>query len=235
MAKATSMSAKILVVDDDLILSELVSYVLKAEGYMPVAAYDGAEGVAKFASERPDLVLLDVTMPNMDGFEACHRMRSLGDTPIIMLTGQGNEEQIVRGLDLGADDYVVKPFQLKPFMARVRANLRRASAQPADEKVTYQDSYLSINLEHRKVVVGGEAVKLTPTEFKLLATLVRNRGRILEFRPLLEQVWGFEYIDDIDYLRVYIWHLRRKIERDPKNPVYLLNELSTGYTFAPQR
>ena len=229
------MSAKILVVDDDPILSELVSYILKAEGHVPVAAYDGEEGVAKFASEKPDLVVLDVTMPHMDGFEACRRMRRLGDAPIIMLTGQGNEDHMVRGLDLGADDYVVKPFQLKPFLARVRANLRRAHAQPVSESITYQDEYLAVDLEHRRVTAAGEPVKLTPTEFKLLATLVRNRGRVLEFRQLLEQVWGFEYIDDIDYLRVYIWHLRRKIECDPKNPVYLLNELNTGYTFAPRR
>ena len=230
------MSAKILVVDDDPILSELISYILTSEGYTPIVAFDGREGVAKFASEKPDLVVLDVTMPHVDGFQACEQMRRLGDAPIIMLTGQGNEENIVRGLDLGADDYVIKPFQLKPFMARVRANLRRAGAQPAAaETVTYQDEYLSIDLENRKVTAAGEPVKLTPTEFKLLATLVRNRGRILEFRQLLEQVWGFEYIDDIDYLRVYIWHLRRKIERDPKNPVYLLNELNIGYTFAPRR
>ena len=230
------MSAKILVVDDDPILSELISYILTSEGYTPIVAFDGREGVAKFASEKPDLVVLDVTMPYVDGFQACEQMRKLGDAPIIMLTGQGNEENIVRGLDLGADDYVIKPFQLKPFMARVRANLRRAGAQPAAaERVAYQDEYLSIDLENRKVTVAGEPVKLTPTEFKLLATLVRNRGRVLEFRQLLEQVWGFEYIDDIDYLRVYIWHLRRKIERDPKNPVYLLNELNIGYTFAPRR
>jgi len=229
------MSTRILVVDDDPVLSELVSYILRAEGYEAVVANDGEDGLRKFQATQPDLVVLDVTMPEMDGFEVCKRIRTVASTPIIMLTAQGSEDAIVRGLDIGADDYVTKPFQLKPFMARVRANLRRASAQPASESVTYQDDYLSIDLEHRKVTVAGEGVKLTPTEFKLLATLVRNRGRILEFRQLLEQVWGFEYIDDIDYLRVYIWHLRRKIERDPKNPVYLLNELNTGYTFAPRR
>ncbi len=230
------MSAKILVIDDDTILSELVSYILKAEGYAVIAASDGMDGVHKYAHEKPDLVLLDVTMPKMDGFEVCQRIRQIGDTPIIMLTGQGNEEHMVRGLDLGADDYVIKPFQLKPLMARVRANLRRAGAPPQlPDKVTYRDDYLVVDLENRRVAVEGEAVKLTPTEFKLLATLVKNKGRILEFRQLLEQVWGFEYIDDIDYLRVYIWHLRRKIEPDPKAPIYLLNELNIGYTFSPRR
>jgi two-component system KDP operon response regulator KdpE len=228
------MAARILVVDDDPVLSELVSYILRAEGYDPVVANDGEEGLRKFQATQPDLVVLDVTMPEMDGFEVCKRIRTTAATPIIMLTAQGGEEAIVRGLDLGADDYVTKPFQLKPFMARVRANLRRANApQPHFGKVTYQDEYITIDLESHKVLIKGEPVKLTPTEYKLLAVLVKNRGRILEFRQLLEQVWGFEYIDDIDYLRVYIWHLRRKVEPDPKNPTYLHNELSIGYRFDP--
>lgn len=229
------MSTRILVVDDDPVLSELVSYILRAEGYEAIVANDGEEGLRKFQATQPDLVVLDVTMPEMDGFEVCKRIRAVSNTPVIMLTAQGSEDAIVRGLDLGADDYVTKPFQLKPFMARVRANLRRVNApQPQYGKVTYQDDYLTIDLEAHKVLVKGEPVKLTPTEYKLLAVLVKNRGRILEFRQLLEQVWGFEYIDDIDYLRVYIWHLRRKIEPDPKNPTYLHNELSIGYRFDPR-
>ncbi len=229
------MSAKILVVDDDPVLSELVSYILQSEGYQPVVASDGEDGLRKFHAVNPDLVMLDVTMPEMDGFEVCKRIRAVSNVPIIMLTAQGSEDAIVRGLDFGADDYVTKPFQLKPLMARVRANLRRVNApQPQYGKVTYQDEYLTIDLEAHKVLINGEPVKLTPTEYKLLAVLVKNRGRILEFRQLLEQVWGFEYIDDIDYLRVYIWHLRRKIEKDPKNPRYLHNELSIGYCFDPR-
>lgn len=235
MSGRIQMSTRILVVDDDPVLSELVSYILRAEGYEAIVANDGEEGLRKFQATQPDLVVLDVTMPEMDGFEVCKRIRAISNTPVIMLTAQGSEDAIVRGLDLGADDYVTKPFQLKPFMARVRANLRRANApQPQYGKVTYQDDYLIIDLEAHKVLVKGEPVKLTPTEYKLLAVLVKNRGRILEFRQLLEQVWGFEYIDDIDYLRVYIWHLRRKIEPDPKNPTYLHNELSIGYRFDPQ-
>ncbi len=195
------MSAKILVVDDDPILAELVCYVLKAEGYEPIVAADGVEGVAKFTAEKPDLVVLDVTMPRMDGFEVCERMRKLGDTPIIMVTGQGHEDHMVRGLDLGADDYVVKPFQIKPLMARVRANLRRAAIQSSTaDGLIYRDAYLAVDLAGRRVSVEGNPVKLTPTEFKLLAVLVRNKGRVLEFRQLLEQVWGWEYINDIDYL-----------------------------------
>ena len=140
------MAAKILVIDDDTILSELVSYILKAEGFIPIIANDGQEGVAKFQSEKPDLVVLDVTMPKMDGFEVCQRIRRISDTPIIMLTAQGNEDHMVQGLDLGADDYVVKPFQLKPLMARVRANLRRAGAAPAaPDKISYVDDFLRID------------------------------------------------------------------------------------------
>ena len=229
------MTTKILLVDDDPVLSELVSYILTSEGYEAIVANDGEEGLRKFQASNPDLVVLDVTMPEMDGFEVCRRMRILSSVPVIMLTAQGAEDSIVKGLDMGADDYVTKPFQLKPFMARVRANLRRANApQPQYGKVTYSDEYLMVDLESHKVTIKGEPVKLTPTEYKLLAVLVKNRGRILEFRSLLEQVWGFEYIDDIDYLRVYIWHLRRKIEPDPKNPTYLHNELSIGYRFDPQ-
>jgi len=229
------MSTTILLVDDDPVLSELVSYILKAEGYTAVVANNGEDGLRKFQSASPDLVVLDVTMPEMDGFEVCRRIRRTSSVPVIMLTAQGAEDSIVKGLDMGADDYVTKPFQLKPFMARVRANLRRANApQPEFGKVTYSDAYLTVDLEAHKVTLNDEPIKLTPTEYKLLAVLVKNRGRILEFRTLLEQVWGFEYIDDIDYLRVYIWHLRRKIEPDPKNPVYLHNELSLGYRFDPQ-
>ena len=228
------MSARILVVDDDPVLSELVSYILQSEGYQTIVANNGEDGLRKFQSTNPDLVMLDVTMPELDGFEVCKRIRAISSVPIIMLTAQGSEDAIVRGLDFGADDYVTKPFQLKPLMARVRANLRRVNApQPQYGKVTYQDEYLTVDLEAHKVLINGEPVKLTPTEYKLLAVLVKNRGRILEFRQLLEQVWGFEYIDDIDYLRVYIWHLRRKIEKDPKNPCYLHNELSIGYRFDP--
>ena len=186
------MSTRILVVDDDPVLSELVSYILRAEGYEAVVANDGEDGLRKFQATQPDLVVLDVTMPEMDGFEVCKRIRTVASTPIIMLTAQGSEDAIVRGLDIGADDYVTKPFQLKPFMARVRANLRRVNApQPQYGKVTYQDDYIKIDLEAHKVLIKGEPVKLTPTEYKLLAVLVKNRGRILEFRQLLEQVWGF--------------------------------------------
>jgi two-component system, OmpR family, KDP operon response regulator KdpE len=230
------MADKILVVDDDIVLAELVSYNLEAEGFQVIMAKDGQEGLRRFHSDRPDLVLLDVTMPKLNGWDVCQRIRELSDVPIIMMTAQGREQDVVRGFDLGADDYITKPFRVKEFTARVRANLRRARTEPTEkDNVTYADDYLSVNLDQRRVTVNGEPVKLTPTEYRLMAYLVKNKGRVLEFRQILQNVWGFEYIDDIDYLRVYIWHLRRKIERDPKNPEYLLNELNTGYRFEPRR
>lgn len=229
------MTNKILIVDDDPMLSELISYNLESEGYTIVRAGDGREGLRKFEAEAPDLVILDVSMPKLDGWQVCERIRAVSDTPVMMLTAQGREEDVIRGLDLGADDYLTKPFQVRVLLARIRAALRRARLSPAPApEITYSDDYLTIDLENRRVTVDGEATKLTPTEYKLLAFLVQNKGRVLTFRQILENVWGFEYIDDIDYLRVYIWHLRKKLERDSKNPVYLLNELSTGYRFEPQ-
>jgi len=230
------MISKILIVDDDPMLSELISYSLESEGYVIVRAQDGREGLRKFELEKPDLVILDVSMPKLNGWEVCERIRAVSDTPVMMLTAQGQEEDIIRGLDLGADDYLTKPFQVRVLLARVRSALRRADLSSEPElPVTYTDEYLSIDLENRRVTVDGKITKLTPTEYKLLAYLVQNKGRILTFRQILENVWGFEYIDDIDYLRVYIWHLRKKIEPDSKNPIYVLNELSTGYRFEPQK
>lgn len=229
------MPSKILIVDDDPMLSELIGYNLEIEGYVVARAQDGREGLRKFETEQPDLVILDVSMPKLNGWEVCKRIRAVSDTPVMMLTAQGREEDIIRGLDLGADDYLTKPFQVRVLLARIRSALRRAHLSPEPEpEVTYADDYLVIVLADRRVTVDGKITKLTPTEYKLLAFLVENKGRILTFRQILENVWGLEYIDDIDYLRVYIWHLRKKIERDSKNPVYLLNELSTGYRFAPQ-
>lgn len=230
------MADKILIVDDDSMLAELVAYNLEGDGYQVSIAGDGQDGLRRFHAERPNLVILDITMPKMNGFDVCQRIRELSDVPVIMLTAQGREEDVIHGLDLGADDYITKPFQVNELMARVRANLRRSRMEPAaEDSVTYQDDYLTIDLEARRITIHGDVIKLTPTEYKLLSFLVRNKGRVLEFRQILENVWGFEYIDDIDYLRVYIWHLRRKIEPDSKNPIYLINELNTGYRFEPQR
>jgi len=229
------MDNKILIVDDDPDSIELVESGLQIEGYQTITANDGQEALQVFFSSQPDLLVLDITMPKLNGYEVCRRVREISDVPIIMLTALGREEDIVKGLDLGADDYLTKPFRVGELLARIRANLRRAQTDPLPiEALTYSDDYLSIDLDARRVTVKGEVVKLTPTEYKLLAMLVKNKGRLLEFRQLLEGVWGFEYIDDIDYLRVYVWYLRRKLEPSPQSPVYILNELNVGYRFEPQ-
>ena len=224
------MRKKILVIDDDSSLVKLVGYALIRQGYEVYEAYDGQEGLRQVDSHQPDLVILDIMMPKMDGWQVCRRIRETSDVPIIMLTAKAREEDIVRGLEAGADDYLTKPFGVKELLARVRAVLRRA-ALPPPKPVTYSDEYLMVDLKERRVVVNGESVKLTPTEFRLLAQLVENAGRVLTYRQLLEKVWGWEYMDDVDYVRIYVWRLRRRIEQEPSDPHYILTEYGVGYRF----
>jgi two-component system KDP operon response regulator KdpE len=198
-------------------------------------ASNGQEALRLFFAHKPDLVLLDIVMPVMDGWQTCSRIRDLSDVPIIMLTGQQkSEDDVVRGLDYGADDYLLKPVGSKELLARVRAILRRAELPPAldvEKRVTYSDDYLAVDIAERKVMVNGKRVKLTPIEFRLLALLVENAGRILTHQQLLEKVWGWEYADDLDYVRIYISHLRRKIEPESTKPRYILTEPGVGYYF----
>lgn len=230
------MVDKILIVDDEPTVLELVRRNLEREGYQVVTASDGQEGMRMVYAERPDLVILDVMMPELDGWQVCQRVRGMSDVPIIMLTARRQEADIIKGLDLGADDYLTKPFLRGELLARVSAVLRRARTEALDPSgVTYDDDYLAIDLDARRVMVSGELVQLTPTEYRLLVLLVSNGGRVIEFRQILESVWGFEYVDDLDYVRVYVWHLRRKVEPDPKNPRYLINVPNVGYRFEPQR
>jgi two-component system KDP operon response regulator KdpE len=226
--------ATILVIDDDKLTSRMISDQLSETGYTVQVAHDGKEGLRQMYAHRPDLIILDVMMPEMDGWTTCRRVREVSNVPIIMLTSRDRPQDIIRGLDEGADEYVTKPFEITVLLARVRAVLRRvslASASPQKEEVAYSDDYFTFNPVDRRVMVNGELVKLTPTEYNLLALLIQNAGRVLTYRRLLEQVWGWEYIDDVDYLRVYIWHLRRKLEPDSKNPRYVLTEHGVGYRF----
>jgi two-component system KDP operon response regulator KdpE len=230
----TQEPATILVIDDDKLTTRLISDQLTEEGYTVHAAHDGQEGLRKMYAHRPDLIILDLLMPKMDGWTTCRRIREVSNLPIIMLTAKDRPQDVIRGLDEGADEYVTKPFELDVLIARVRAVLRRVALSPAEqqkEEVAYSDDYLTFNPVDRRVMVDGELVKLTPTEYNLLALLIKNTGRVLPYRMLLEQVWGWEYIDDVDYLRVYIWHLRRKLEPDPKTPRYVLTEHGVGYRF----
>jgi len=226
---------KILVVDDDPAFVRLVEQVLAQKGYEVLNASSGEEGLRLLFVHRPDMVLLDVVMPRMDGWQTCSRIRDISDIPIIMLTGkQKSEEDIVRGLDYGADEYLIKPVGGKELVGRVRAVMRRAelpSSLEAERGITYSDGFLTVDIAQRKVIVNGERVRLTPTEFRLLALLLQNAGRILTHKQLLEGVWGWEYIDDLDYVRIYIWHLRQKIEPDPAQPKYIITEPGVGYYF----
>jgi len=226
---------KILVVDDDPTFLRLVGKVLTSGGYEFFSAGDGQEALKQVYAQRPDLVLLDVVMPKMDGFQVCDRIREVSDMPVIMLTGQQtNEDDIVHGLDHGADEYLVKPMGNKELLARIHAVLRRAekthAAEPI-ENLTYHDDYLDVDLEQRAIRISGERIRLTPTEFRLFSMLVTNAGRILTHRQLLEQIWGWEYTNDLDYLRIYVLHLRQKIEPDMAQPCYIVTEPGVGYFF----
>jgi len=229
------MAKKILVVDDEPTLARWIEHVLSEKGYEVFKASSGQEALPLMFTHKPDMVLLDVVMPKMDGWQACSRIRELSDVPIIMLTGaQRSEDDIVRGLDYGADDYLLKPIGGKELLARVRAALRRADLTPGAKEqvdIVYADEFISVNLAERRVMVSGQRVKLTPREFRLFTVLVENAGRILTHRQLLEKVWGWEYTDDLDYVRIYISHLRQKIEPDPALPRYIITEPGVGYSF----
>ncbi len=232
------MSKKILVVDDEPVFTRMVSQALSHKGYEVLVAGDGREALKIMFDQKPDLVLLDVVMPGMDGWQTCSRIREVSDVPIVMLTGkQKSEADVVRGLDYGADEYLLKPIGSRELVARVQAMLRRSEmpvSSDSERELSYNDEYLSADIVERRIIVNGERVKLTPTEFKLFSMLLENAGHILTQRQLLEKVWGWEYIDDIDHLRIYIWHLRRKIERDSANPRYILTEAGVGYYFQKQ-
>ncbi len=229
------MGKKILVVDDDPALVRLVSKVLTQKGYEVLSAGDGEEALRLVFTYRPELVLLDVVMPKMDGWQTCSRIRDITDVPIVMLTGkQTSEADIVRGLNYGADDYLIKPIGGKELVARVQAILRRAelpSILDTLKKLAYCDDYLTVDITARRVMVNGQRIKLTPIEFRLFALLLENAGRVLTHKQLLEKVWGWEYGDDIDHVRTYIWHLRRKIEPVPSQPRYITSEPGVGYYF----
>jgi len=228
------MSAQILIIDDEKELVHLLQTDLKSQGYETLAAYDGLEGLRIFHTSKPDLVVLDIAMPNMDGRTVCQRIRELSDVPIVMMSAHAvHEEDIVNGLNIGADEFIIKPLRSAEFLARVKALLRRARTSDHDSGLptSYHDDFLSVDVPLRRVSVNGQDLRLTPTEFKLLALFVQHPGEVLSFQQLLEQVWGFEYNRENHYPRIYVSHLRRKIEPDAKNPTYIQSEYGVGYRF----
>lgn len=225
-------SKTILVIDDEPRIVEAVSVNLELEGYQVSSASNGPEALTKLSEELPDLIILDVMMPGMDGFETLEKIREVSNVPVIMLTVRGEETDKVRGLDLGADDYVTKPFSVNELISRINAALRRAEMPtPAPKTEIRVDDNLSIDFSRRQVMAGGREVHLRPTEYRLLYHLVSNAGRVLTHETLLRKVWGLEYRDEDQYLWLYITYLRRKLEEDPKHPRYILGERGIGYRF----
>ncbi|MEA2574834.1 MAG: two-component system, OmpR family, operon response regulator KdpE [Chloroflexia bacterium] len=226
---------KFLVVDDDKAIVEAVTIGLQFQWQDAEVhgAPDGERGLRMFFDVTPDVTLLDVNMPGMSGFELLQRIREVSDAPVLMLTARGDEMSKVKGLELGADDYLTKPFSHLELFARIKAILRRSELPaPVSSAPSFVSGEVALNFDSRELSVKGQPVKLTPTEYKLLYQLVRNAGRVLPFDMLLSKVWGDEYRGDMDYLKTYISRLRKKLGDDSENPHYILTERSVGYRFA---
>ena len=222
---------KLLIIEDDADLVRALEVYLSRAGYEVTSAANGLEGLQTLYNERPDIVILDIAMPKMDGWEVCRRIRDLSDVPIVILTARVQEDERVKGLKLGADDYVVKPFSLKELEARLEAVLRRVPEARARSGPIFANEDLSIDADRLLVRRGGRRIDLTPTELRLLLYLAENAGRVLSHRQILEKIWGSEYGEDADYVKLFIYRLRRKLEPDPKEPRYILSERGIGYRF----
>lgn len=222
--------AQLLVIDDDHSLVELLSDYLTRAGHEVTGAPDGQRGIAVAAEAAPELVILDVTMPGLDGWQTLARLRAAGTVPVIMLTARGNETEILRGFAAGADDYVTKPFSFAQLAARISAVLERTSSGRQGGEVL-RGADLEVDTVRHRVLRSGQLVELTPTEFSILVTLMREPGRVLSARQIVTSVWGAEYMEETGYIRRYVWHLRQKLEVDPQRPRYVLNERGVGYVF----
>jgi DNA-binding response OmpR family regulator len=227
-------AARILLVDDEDSIQTLLGYPLRKDGYDVIAAHDGREALDVFREERFDLVVLDIMLPKLDGIEVCRRLRARSQVPIIMLTAKDDEVDKVLGLEIGADDYITKPFSLREFRSRVKAALRRsemlrANRPTSEEPITAGE--LTIDFERRAVAVRGNGARLTYVEFEILAALARRPGRVLTREQLLEQVWGDSDYRDPRTIDVHIRHLREKLESDPRAPEYLFTVRGVGYRF----
>ncbi|HMN11281.1 MAG TPA: response regulator transcription factor [Bellilinea sp.] len=222
---------KILAVDDEMLYRQLVKVNLMPEGYEVITAANGQEAVETTVNEKPDLIIMDVTMPELDGFEACERIRQFSDVPIIMLTGRGEEENRIKGFQMGADDYVLKPFSISELIARVGAVLRRSkNSKPAESTQRYfQHGSLKIDFARAEVFKDDRAVNLSATEYKVLSQFAQNPDRVLSAEDLLTNVWGEGYKDDKEILWVTLARLRQKLEDDPKKPNHIITQPGIGY------
>ncbi|MCA9887469.1 MAG: response regulator transcription factor [Anaerolineae bacterium] len=228
---------RVLVVDDEPRMIGFIRMNLELEGHQVIEAHNGIEALDAIRTQLPDVVLLDVMMPELDGFETLRMLREFSTVPVIMLTAKGDENDKVYGLELGADDYVTKPFGPRELSSRIKAVLRRAdmpSSSPNDAIIRIDDR-LSVDFNQREVIVEGKHIKLRPTEYRLLYHLIENAGWTVPHDQLLAKVWGYEYRDEAHYVRLYVNYLREKIEADPSNPQYILTERGVGYRFVDFR
>lgn len=227
---------RILVVDDEERMVRFIRLNLEYDGFQVIEAFNGTQAIKKIRSNLPDLILLDIMLPDVDGFEVLRMIREISTVPVIMLTAKGEEDDRVRGLEMGADDYITKPFSPRELVSRVRAVLRRTEMVGGSTHGLIEvDDRLKIDFDRREVWVEGELVKLRPTEYRLLYHLVRNAGWVVTHDQLLAKVWGYEYRDEPHYVRLYINYLRKKLEKDPANPQYILTERGVGYRFVDFR
>ena len=229
----TMQKAMILAVDDEPRMLDFIRVTLEATGFGVLEAVDGQEALERVREGLADLVLLDVGLPEMDGFETLKLIREISRVPVIMVTVRSDERDKIRGLELGADDYVTKPFSPGELGARIKAVLRRAEMSSVTDGMLTIDEHLSVDFDEREVIVDGERVPLRPTEYRLLYQLIQNAGRTLPYETLLARVWGHEYRDEIHYVHLYVTYLRQKIEPDPQNPKYILTKRGVGYSFRP--
>lgn len=233
MRSARPTGKRILVVDDEPRMINFIRMNLELEGHQVIEAHNGLEALEAVRTRLPDIILLDVMMPELDGFETLRMLREFSSIPVIMLTAKGEENDKVYGLELGADDYITKPFGPRELSSRIKAVLRRADIPTTtpDEAVLKIDDRLSIDFNRREVIVNGERIKLRPTEYRLLYHLIENAGWTVSHDQLLAKVWGYEYRDEAHYVRLYVNYLREKIEEDPSHPRYILTERGVGYRF----
>ena len=225
------MSKRILLVDDEKTLAKALKFSLEKEGYQVDCAYDGAEALAKVEEAPPDLIVLDLMLPKMDGFEVCQKVRRNHSIPIIMLTAKTEDIDKILGLELGADDYMTKPFNPRELAARIKAIFRRSTTASSGTGHLVEAQGLKVDLFRHKAWVRGEAVDLTAKEFALLSLLIVNPGRVYSREQLLKQVWGYDYYGDARTVDVHIRHLREKLEEDPANPRFVVTVWGSGYKF----